>query len=321
MSAPAWQHAESAAQPIAVRRGWHGLSDRQQGWVLALTLLAGLAALAIVLPWLAPENPAAIKLSARLRPPAWLSGGSMNNLLGTDNLGRDVLSRILYGARLSILIGASVVAASAGFGVLVGLVAGFSGGRVDAALMRWVDVHVAFPGLLLSLVVLVILGPGAGTVILALALNGWMVYARQIRSVVLSLRQLPYIESAEMAGARAGRILLRHILPNLAAPLITLMVLEFARVVLAEAALSFLGVGVQPPAVSWGLDVANGRNYLTSAWWLATFPGLSIALTVLAVNVAASRLRLALDPREREKDFARRLIAKVGRKTCAKAHS
>jgi peptide/nickel transport system permease protein len=304
--------AAEASPPVAPR-GWRALSDRQRGWILAVSLLLLLAAVAVVLPWLAPYDPAAIKLSARLRPPVWEARGTWSNVLGTDNLGRDVLSRILHGARLSILIGAAVVAVSATFGVLVGLVAGFAGGRVDAALMRWVDVHVAFPGLLLSLVILVILGPGPGTVILALALNGWMVYARQIRSVVLSVRQLPYIESAEMAGARAGRILLRHILPNLAAPLITLMVLEFARVVLAEAALSFLGVGVQPPAVSWGLDVANGRNYLTSAWWLATFPGLSIALTVLIVNVAASRLRLALDPREREKDFARRLIAKVRR--------
>jgi peptide/nickel transport system permease protein len=310
---PAWMGAADAAPATVAPRGWHALSDRQRGWILAASLLALLAAVAIVLPWLAPYDPAAIKLSARLRPPVWEARGSWANLLGTDNLGRDVFSRILHGARLSILIGAAVVAASASFGVLVGLIAGFAGGRVDAVLMRWVDVHVAFPGLLLSLVILVILGPGPGTVILALALNGWMVYARQIRSVVLSVRQLPYIESAEMAGARAGRILFRHILPNLAAPLITLMVLEFARVVLAEAALSFLGVGVQPPAVSWGLDVANGRNYLTSAWWLATFPGLSIALTVLIVNVAASRLRLALDPREREKDFARRLIAKVRR--------
>ena len=310
---PAWMSDAAEASPSVAPRGWRALSDRQRGWILAVSLLLLLAAVAVVLPWLAPYDPAAIKLSARLRPPVWEARGTWSNVLGTDNLGRDVLSRILHGARLSILIGAAVVAVSATFGVLVGLVAGFAGGRVDAALMRWVDVHVAFPGLLLSLVILVILGPGPGTVILALALNGWMVYARQIRSVVLSVRQLPYIESAEMAGARAGRILLRHILPNLAAPLITLMVLEFARVVLAEAALSVLGVGVQPPAVSWGLDVANGRNYLTSAWWLATFPGLSIALTVLIVNVAASRLRLALDPREREKDFARRLIAKVRR--------
>ena len=310
---PAWMGDAAEASPPVAPRGWRALSDRQRGWILAVSLLLLLAAVAVVLPWLAPYDPAAIKLSARLRPPVWEARGTWSNVLGTDNLGRDVLSRILHGARLSILIGAAVVAVSATFGVLVGLVAGFAGGRVDAALMRWVDVHVAFPGLLLSLVILVILGPGPGTVILALALNGWMVYARQIRSVVLSVRQLPYIESAEMAGARAGRIRLRHILPNLAAPLITLMVLEFARVVLAEAALSFLGVGVQPPAVSWGLDVANGRNYLTSAWWLATFPGLSIALTVLIVNVAASRLRLALDPREREKDFARRLIAKVRR--------
>lgn len=310
---PAWMGDAPDAATAAAPRGWGALSDRQRGWILAASLLALLAVVAIVLPWLAPYDPAAIKLSARLRPPVWEERGAWTNLLGTDNLGRDVLSRILHGARLSILIGGAVVAVSATFGVLVGLTAGFAGGRVDAVLMRWVDVHVAFPGLLLSLVILVILGPGPGTVILALALNGWMVYARQIRSVVLSVRQLPYIESAEMAGARAGRILFRHILPNLAAPLITLMVLEFARVVLAEAALSFLGVGVQPPAVSWGLDVANGRNYLTSAWWLATFPGLSIALTVLIVNVAASRLRLALDPREREKDYARRLLAKVRR--------
>ncbi|WMD22228.1 ABC transporter permease [Achromobacter seleniivolatilans] len=312
-AAPAWMGDAIAPQAKAAPRGWRALSDRQRGWILAAVLLTLLAAVAIVLPWLAPYDPAAIKLSARLRPPVWEARGTWSNVMGTDNLGRDVLSRVLHGARLSILIGGAVVALSATFGVLVGLIAGFAGGRVDAVLMRWVDVHVAFPGLLLSLVILVILGPGPGTVILALALNGWMVYARQIRSVVLSVRQLPYIESAEMAGARAGRILLRHILPNLAAPLITLMVLEFARVVLAEAALSFLGVGVQPPAVSWGLDVANGRNYLTSAWWLATFPGLSIALTVLAVNLAASRLRLALDPREREKDFARRLLAKVRR--------
>ncbi|WP_421446623.1 ABC transporter permease, partial [Agrobacterium tumefaciens] len=161
---------------------------------------------------------------------------------------------------------------------------------------RWVDVHVAFPGLLLSLTILMVLGPSVPTVIIALALNGWMIYARQVRSLVLSLRQAPYVESAEVAGARAARVLWRHILPNLAAPLATLMVLEFARVVLAEAALSFLGVGVQPPGVSWGLDVANGRNYLTRAWWLAPYPGLSIALTVLAVTLAASRLRLAMDP-------------------------
>ncbi|MDQ2140409.1 ABC transporter permease [Alcaligenaceae bacterium B3P038] len=290
-----------------------GLSDRQRGWWLAGLLLIGLAALASALPWLAPFDPAAISLSARLKPPAWIDGGTAAHWLGTDNLGRDVLSRVLHGARLSIFIGSSVVAISAGFGVLVGLCAGYFGGRFDMVVMRWVDVHVAFPGLLLSLTILMVLGPSVPTVIIALALNGWMVYARQVRSLVLSLRQAPYVESAEVAGARAARVLWRHILPNLAAPLATLMVLEFARVVLAEAALSFLGVGVQPPGVSWGLDVANGRNYLTRAWWLATFPGLSIALTVLAVNLAASRLRLAMDPQEQEMKFARRLIAKERR--------
>lgn len=292
---------------------WRGMSDRQRAWWLALTLLIGLALLAWVVPMLAPYDPSAIKLSARLRPPVWAHGGEWANLLGTDNLGRDMLSRILHGARLSILVGASVVAVAGAFGTMVGLISGFMGGRIDAILMRWVDVHVAFPGLLLALTILIVLGPSALTVIAALALNGWMIYARQVRSIVLSLRHMPYVEGAELIGARPIRILLLHIMPNLAAPLVTLAVLEFARVVLAEAALSFLGVGIQPPSVSWGLDVANGRNYLTSAWWLATFPGLAIATTVLLVNMAAGRLRLALDPHEREKLFARRLMAREKR--------
>lgn len=286
------------------------LSDRQRAWIVGTGLLLALAVMAWIVPMLAPYDPSAIKLSARLQPPVWSEGGSWQHILGTDNLGRDMLSRILYGARLSILVGAVVVAIAGTFGVLVGLIAGFTGGRTDAILMRWVDVHVAFPGLLLALTILIVLGPSVTTVIIALSLNGWMIYARQVRSIVLSVRQMPYVEGAELVGARPVRILVRHIVPNLAAPLVTLAVLEFARVVLAEAALSFLGVGIQPPAVSWGLDVANGRNYLTSAWWLATFPGLAIAATVLFVNMVAGRLRLALDPQEREKLFARKLMAK-----------
>lgn len=303
--------AVPASAPMSrITTGWRGLSDRERAWVVGCSLLIMLTLMAWVVPMLAPYDPSAIKLSARLRPPVWAESGSWDNLLGTDNLGRDMLSRILYGARLSILVGAVVVAISGAFGVMVGLIAGFKGGRVDAILMRWVDVHVAFPGLLLALTILIVMGPSVTTVIVALSLNGWMIYARQVRSIVLSVRQMPYVEGAELIGARSVRILFRHIMPNLAAPLVTLAVLEFARVVLAEAALSFLGVGIQPPAVSWGLDVANGRNYLTSAWWLATFPGLAIAGTVLCVNMAASRLRLALDPQEREKLFARKLMAK-----------
>lgn len=306
--------AISATPDAAVpRRIRTPLSDRQRGWLLAAGLLLGLVLLAWLLPMLAPHEPSAMKLSARLRPPVWAEAGSWTYPLGTDSLGRDVLSRILHGARLSILVGGAVVLLAGTFGVAVGLIAGFAGGRIDTILMRWVDIHVAFPGLLLSLTILIVLGPSVPSVIIALALNGWMVYARQVRSIVLSVRQLPYVDGAEIAGAKPARILLLHILPNLSAPLATLVVLEFARVVLAEAALSFLGVGIQPPAVSWGLDVANGRNYLTSAWWLATFPGLAIAGTVLTVNLAASRLRLAMDPQERDKRFARRLMARSRR--------
>lgn len=297
--------------PPAPRRP--SLSDSRRGWLLALLLAVALALLAWAVPRLAPYDPAAISLSARLRPPVWMDGGSWTHVLGTDNLGRDILSRILHGAQLSILVGAAVVLTAGGFGTLVGLVSGYAGGRTDALLMRWVDIHVAFPGLLLSLTILAVLGPSVATVIIALALNGWMVYARQVRSIVLSVRALPYVDGAEIVGAGHLRILLRHILPNLSAPLATLAVLEFARVVLAEAALSFLGVGVQPPDVSWGLDTANGRNYLSNAWWLATFPGLAIAATVLAVNMTASRLRLALDPLESEKAHARRLLARRAR--------
>lgn len=292
------------------KTGQRKLSDRQRGWMLALLLALGLALVAWVAPLLAPHEPSAISLSARLRPPVWMEGGSWAHVLGTDNLGRDIFSRILHGTRLSILVGAVVVLIAGVFGTMIGLISGFVGGRLDTVLMRWVDIHVAFPGLLLSLTILVVLGPSAMTVIIALALNGWMVYARQVRSIVLSVRQLPYVEGAELVGARRARILLRHILPNLMAPLATLAVLEFARVVLAEAALSFLGVGIQPPSVSWGLDTASGRNYLSSAWWLATFPGLAIALTVLAVNMAAGRLRLAMDPLESEKQHARRVLAR-----------
>lgn len=281
--------------------------------LLAFAAILVFLLLAFVLPALAPYDPAAIKLAARLRPPAWLPGGSLAHLLGTDHLGRDVLSRILHGAHVSILVGTLVVLVAGGVGTLIGLISGFAGGRTDAVLMRWVDVHVAFPGLLLSLTILAVLGPSIGTVIVALALNGWMVFARLVRASVLSVRRLAYVEAAEMSGSRPLRIVMRHILPNIAAPLLTLAVLEFARAVLAEAALSFLGVGVQPPSVSWGLDVANGRNYLSTAWWLATLPGLAVGLTVLSVNLIAGRLRLMLDPQESEKRFARRLIARGGR--------
>jgi len=279
---------------------------------IGFLVLLVLVLTAIFAPLIAPFDPASQSLRARLLPPFWLPRGTLAHFLGTDYLGRDVLSRLIYGARASLGIGVSVVALAGSFGVVMGLAAGYAGGRTDNIIMRAVDTQIAFPGLLLALIILATVGPTTATVIVVLALNGWMVYARMTRGIVLSLKQMPFVEAAEMIGCRPSRVVFRHLLPNLTSPLLTLMMLEFARVVLAEASLSFLGLGVQPPASSWGLDVATGKAYIFNAWWLVTFPGLAIALTVLAVNLLASWARVTSDPQEREKRFARLLRAQLG---------
>ena len=290
--------------PSAVA-GLMGELWRDKAGLIGLVLVLLLIACALLAPLIAPNDPSTVSLRTRLLPPMWLERGRAAFPLGTDHLGRCVLSRVIWGAQVSLIVGTAVVALAGAFGVAVGVVAGYRGGRTDAIVMRLVDVQVAFPGLLLALVILAVVGPSVTTVIVVLAINGWMVFARLARGVVLSVREAPYVEAAEVIGARPLRVVFRHILPNLASPMLTLFVLEFARIVLAEAALSFLGVGVQPPATSWGLDVANGKNYIFNAWWLVTFPGLAIALTVLGVNLFASWLRLIADPFEREKMHAR----------------
>lgn len=292
MRQPAWWRDYAAVFGIAV--------------VVLLILLAAFA------PYIAPHDPVIPSLRLRLKPPVWMDGGSWTYVLGTDHLGRDILSRIIHGSRASLIAGVSVVAIAGSFGTIVGLISGFVGGRVDTLMMRWVDVHIAFPGLLISLLIIAVLKPSLGTVVIALSINGWMVFARLVRSIVLSARQLPYVEAAEVIGCKPVRTIFRHILPNLAAPLLTLAVLEFARIVLAEAALSFLGVGIQPPAMSWGLDVASGRNYLFNAWWVVTLPGLAITITVLGVNFLAGWLRVVVDPYEGEKRFARAVANREG---------
>lgn len=308
---------ESAAAPkegdgpglLALGRElWH-----DKAGLIGLCVIVALILMAILAPVLAPYDPADQSLRDRLTPPVWQEGGSWDHVLGTDHLGRDMLSRVIHGSRISLIVGAAVVLLAGGFGVALGLVAGYFGGRVDAVIMRFVDTLIAFPGLLLALVILAVIGPSMTTVIVVLALNGWMVYARMTRGVVLSVRQMPYVEAAEMVGCRSGRVIVRHILPNLMSPLLTLGILEFARIVLAEAALSFLGLGIQPPATSWGLDVANGKDYLFRAWWLVTIPGLAIAITVLAINLLASWIRTTSDPQEREKRFARAVAAQARR--------
>ncbi len=279
---------------------------RDKAGFIGVVLITLLVLMAVFAPLLAPHDPTNQDLRARLRPPVWTEKGTAAHLLGTDHLGRDILSRVIYGARVSLLVGALVVIAAGGFGVIMGLLAGYFGGRIDTFIMRWIDTQIAFPGLLLALIILAVIGPSMATVIIVLSLNGWMVYGRMTRSSVLSVRRTQYVEAAEILGCGSGRVIFRHILPNLTSPLITLAILEFARIVLAEAALSFLGLGIQPPATSWGLDVATGKDYLFRAWWLVTIPGLAISVTVLAINLVASWMRLISDPQEREKQFARK---------------
>ncbi len=271
---------------------------------IGLLFLFILVTTAVFAPLIAPYDPAAQSLADRLMPPSWMDGGSTSHLLGTDNLGRDVLSRLIYGGRVSLLVGTAVVAIAGTAGVLAGLFAGYRGGRTDTTIMRIVDTQVAFPGLLLALVILAVVGPSVTTVILVLSLNGWLVYARVTRGAVLSVKQRGYVDAAEMVGAKSARVVRRHIFPGITAPLITLGVLEFARIILAEAALSFLGLGIQPPQNSWGLDVAIGREYLFNAPWLVIFPGIAISLTVLSANMVASWLRVRTNPLAREKRFA-----------------
>jgi peptide/nickel transport system permease protein len=286
-------------------RGALGELWSDKAGLFGVGVLALLVLTAVFAPLLAPHDPAAQSLQNRLRPPFWYPEGSLENPLGADGLGRDILSRMIYGSRVSLVVGASVVLLAGTFGTLMGLIAGYRGGRTDSIIMRVVDTQVAFPGLLLVLIILAAIGPSMTTIIVVLALNGWMVYARITRGVVLSVKEMPYVEAAEIVGCPSKRVVLRHILPNLTSPLLTLAVLEFARIILAEAALSFLGVGIQPPQVSWGLMVAQGRDYLFNGWWIITWPGLAIALTVLGINLFASWLRVAADPQEREKRFAR----------------
>lgn len=293
---------------------------RDKAGLIGVVLMAVLISMAFSAPLIAPRDPAAQDLRSRLKPPVWSEKGTWQHILGTDHLGRDVLSRVIYGSRVSLMVGTLVVLLAGSFGILMGLLAGYRGGRTDNFIMRWIDTQVAFPGLLLALIILAVIGPSMTTVIIVLALNGWMVYGRMTRSAVLSVRQTPYVEAAEVLGCTSLRVIFRHILPNLTSPLITLGILEFARIVLAEAALSFLGLGIQPPATSWGLDVATGKDYMFRAWWLVTMPGIAISITVLAINLVASWMRLISDPKEREKQFAIKTAA-IQRRKGKKANS
>ncbi|WP_248446542.1 ABC transporter permease [Sinorhizobium meliloti] len=309
----------ASSTPVSTRVLREGISElwHDKAAAIGLAFILLIVFLALFAPLVAPYDPAAQSILARLKPPVWMERGTWDHLLGTDNLGRDVLSRMIWGARATLTIGAVTCLLAGILGTVIGLWAGFMGGRTDSILMRLVDIQVSFPGILLILLVVAVLGPGVWTLVAVLSVTNWMVYARLVRGIVSSSRQTPYVEAAEVIGCRPARVIFRHILPNIVSPLLTLAILEFTNIVLAEAAVSFLGFGVQPPATSWGLDVASGRDYLFMAWWLVTFPGLAIVVTVLSINLFANWLRVTTDPEEREKRFARAEAAKRrrGRRT------
>jgi peptide/nickel transport system permease protein len=269
--------------------------------MMAGSVLVGLVVLtAIFAPFMGTRDPLQQNLALSNRPPVWQPRGSMQSPLGTDQFGRDVWSRMVYGARISLMAAALASLLGALVGVTAGLAAGYYGGKVDTALMWLVDVNLAFPLILLALAIGAILGPSVRNLILVMALTTWMIYARVVRSVTLSLREREFVLAARSIGVENGRIMWRHILPNLMAPIIVIWTLELARVILMESALSFLGVGVPPQTPTWGRMLAEGRGLLTTAPWIATFPGIAITITVLGVNFLGDGLRDLLDPRLRK---------------------
>jgi ABC-type dipeptide/oligopeptide/nickel transport system permease subunit len=254
---------------------------------------------AIFAPLLAPYDPTRIALPQKLLPPFFVEGGNPAYILGTDNLGRDVLSRFIWGARVSLAVSAVVVVVSSAVGLAIGLAAGYLGGRTDSFLMRFADGSIAFPGILMALLFAISLGPGISTVILALSVLGWANYARLVRGEVLRLRNFEYVIGARVIGCSPVRIMGTHLLPNVLDAWVVLMTLQIGLVVLSEATLGFLGAGVPPPTPSWGSLVSDGRNFVDTAWWISFFPGLGIMLLVLCVNYLGDWLRDTLDPRLR----------------------
>jgi peptide/nickel transport system permease protein len=262
---------------------------------LAVVIVVVVAALAA--PLLTPYDPVEQRIAERLQPPGARDSAGRLHPLGTDQLGRDLLARIIYGARPALMVGFAAVLISGLLGMVAGLLAGYFGGRVDDALMRLGDIQLAFPFILLAIAVIGVLGPSLPTIIVVIGVSSWVVYARVVRGAALSLREREFVQAARALGGGDLRVLLRHLLPNVVTPWLVVATLDMARVIVIESALSFLGLGVQPPTPTWGGMLADGRVYITTAWWFATFPGLAILVTVLGINLFGDGLRDTLDPR------------------------
>jgi peptide/nickel transport system permease protein len=267
--------------------------------VIPLTIFALLIIMAVFAPWIAPYDPLQTSILDKYKPPFFMDEGSTKYILGTDKLGRDILSRLIYGARVSLSVSLLVIAITAFVGTIIGIAAGYLGGKIDATLMRITDISMAFPGLLLAMLLSVSLGPGYLTVVLALSILGWAPYARLIRGEALRLRSADFVAQAQIIGSSQIRIMIRHIFPNVVNPLIVVVTMAVGMMILAESALSYLGIGIPAPTPSWGSIVADGRDNLDAAWWISLFPGICIGLVVLSGNFLGDWIRDKVDPRLR----------------------
>ncbi len=279
-------------KPTLLARIWR---EVRPIWPFLLIFVA-FVLIAIFAPLIAPNNPNSQNLLARLRPP----GTTARNIfyaLGTDEVGRDLLSRLIYGARVSLMVALLSVMVSTVLGTVLGMLAGFYRGVVEVIIMRLVDIVLSIPAILLAIITIAVLGPGLQNVVIVLGFTRWPRYARVAYGQTLSVMSLTYIRASKFNGAGAMRLLFRHVLPNIAGAIIVVATLEFGLMVLFEAGLSFLGLGVQPPTASWGSILSVGRNYMSSAWWIATLPGVCLFLLVLSINVIGDHMRDRLDPR------------------------
>ena len=264
-------------------------------WLMVLALLIA----ALFSPLVAPHNPVRERLLDRLLPPAWAKEGEWHYVLGTDHLGRDVVSRIIYGSRVSLIVGFAAMLVGGSLGITLGVTAGYIGGRCDDVVMALADMQLAFPTILLAITIIAVLGPSFANLVVVIGISGWVTYARIARAQVLGLREKEFIEAIRAQGGGPPRIICRHILPNILSPLIVVATLDLARTIILESTLSFLGLGIQPPTPSWGGMLSDGREYLLSAWWIATFPGVVLMLTALSFNRLGDWVRDLSDPRLR----------------------
>lgn len=290
-AAPRAPHSEAVRRPRGLWSDALGRLFQNKGATVGGIVFLLIVAGAIAAPRLAPENPIRLNVAESLDPPG------PRHWLGTDQFGRDILSRIIYGARVSVAMGFVAVAISVAGGSVLGLLSGYYLGTVDLTIMRVVDVMLAFPGILLALVIIAVLGPNLSSAMIAVGVSGMPVFIRVVRGSTLSVREFQYVEAARVAGCGDLRIIFRHVLPNVSAPVIVLVTLGIPGAIISGAALSFLGLGIRPPTPDWGAMLSEGRSFMSTAWWLSTFPGLAIVVIVMAINLFGDGLRDALDPR------------------------